>query len=204
MEKIIEKLTDFRYAIARINGSDDETAEKKAENASQEFRSTPTSGVIDKVDFEVYGFENNAIVPLKNEAYEAARKLVEKCVNEKKDFPTNLRVSIGWRLQDKQFLSESAVSASTVTEELMICKSVKNSGSFMLKQERVSPQYYALGVSSNERYTKMVGKRFNATAVPGRAVIDYKKMFSRKSDKEQVKADLLANTDTKTYYCFEF
>ena len=184
MDKIeitVDNISEVRKAVYQANGSTEAVAAAKADNAAREFNSIPESGTIEKVDTEEYTMEI--------------------------DGKPVIRTSIGVRLTSGKFISENQFSASTLTDELATVKSQKNKGKIMFVQERISPEYYDLGASSDLRLFALIGKSYTTEKVQGKTYKDFSvdKMFAPVGTSPSAAKNLLKNNvEPKTFYRFTF
>ena len=152
-------------------------SEKKIANSAQEFATIPESGVFSHIGTKEF------------------------------DIPgVGKRISLGYFTTDGAFISENAIFASSVSENVVQVKNLENKGLFMLKQERVSPKLFDIANSQDKRMLALKGKAFKSTKVDGFQLKDGSytkdKMFV-KTDSAENKKKLLSLREPKTYYAFE-
>ena len=152
-------------------------SDKKITNSAAEFVKIPENGIFSNVGMKEFDIPN-----------------------------VGLKKSVGLFTENGEFISENAIFASTVTDELVIVKNGSNKGKFMLKQIPVSTIESTLkGASRDLRLIELVGKKFETKKISGFTL----KEGSYDVDVMMVKADtpanhkkLLALREPKDYYCF--
>ena len=151
--------------------------EKRIKNSAQEFISIPESGTFSHIGIKEFDIPN-----------------------------VGLRKSVGLYLTDGGFVSENALNAQKLLNELTEIKNGERKGKFILKSERLT-DLASFGYSADSRLVALQGKSFKTAPVPDCRVYKsenlekFDTVVFEKSNAETLKKALNC-TETKKLYIF--